>query len=64
MAGYGVAERKTARKTKADESECCGSCGMQCGRYEELCQPCRDDIFFTNVCVQIENEKFESGESQ
>jgi hypothetical protein len=56
MAGYGVQERKTARETKADQSECCGSCGMKCERNEALCQPCKDDIFFSSVCVQVESE--------
>jgi len=64
MAGYGIAERKTARKTKTGESKCCGSCGMKCERNGVLCQPCADDVFFKSVCVQIENEKSESGESQ
>lgn len=62
MAGYGVQE-KMARETKANPHQC-GACGARVPKHEALCQSCRDDIFFRSVCVQVENEKFESGESQ
>jgi uncharacterized OB-fold protein len=63
MAGYGVAERKAARETKA-HAYLCGSCGARVYEHEALCPACEDDVFFSSVCVQVENEKFESGESQ
>jgi hypothetical protein len=62
MAGYGVQEHQ-ARETKANPHTC-GVCGSRVRKHEELCQACVDAVFFTSVSVQVENEKFESGESQ
>lgn len=63
MAGFGLTESKVARETKANPHQC-GVCGGRVAKHEELCQACKDDIFFTSVAVQVENEKSESGESQ
>lgn len=62
MAGFGVAERKL--RTLQANPHVCGACGGRVSKHETLCQSCKDDVFFTAVCVQVENEKSESGESQ
>ena len=56
MAGYGVAERKTARETKST-LHVCGTCGGRCPKHEELCQSCKDEIFFAVVANQVETER-------
>lgn len=62
MAGYGVAER--VERAHKPRTNMCGSCGCEVSRGRLICQSCKDDVFFTAVCVQVENEKSESGESQ
>jgi ribosomal protein L40E len=47
MSGYGLAEQKTARETKTNP-HVCGVCGSRAPKHEELCQACKDDIFFTD----------------
>ena len=56
MAGYGVQEQKTARETKTNP-HVCGVCGGRAPKHEELCQSCKDDIFFNVVIDQIETER-------
>jgi hypothetical protein len=63
MAGYGTQERKTERETKANPHQC-GACGGRVSKHETLCQSCKDDVFFSSIAYQVENEKSESGESQ
>jgi len=63
MAGYGTQERKVERETRANP-HVCGACGGRVSKHDTLCQSCKDDVFFNVVCVQVENEKIQSGESQ
>ena len=56
MAGYGLRELNTARETKANPYVC-GLCGGQVPKHEELCQSCKDDLFFNIAIDQIEMER-------
>jgi predicted amidophosphoribosyltransferase len=64
MAGYGMQEKMARDFLRSGNPHVCGSCGGRVRKHETLCQACKDDIFFAGVCVQVENEKPESGESQ
>jgi len=55
MAGYGVQERNTSKRTKP-QGYICGVCGNAVPRNGMICLTCKDDIFFAGVCVQVENE--------
>ena len=56
MAGYGVAERKTARETKI-KLHVCGDCGGPVDKGRVLCLTCADELFFAVVANQVETER-------